>query len=89
MAFGLRSLSAGGDDEDTLLAHAGILRAASPVLDAMLSGCMQEAAGRQLHVENATSMAVKVFLALMYTGSLPLDLEPTCHTILEAKEYGL
>ena len=46
---------------------------------------MQEACGRQLCVENASSLAVRLLLSLMYTGSLPMDLEPQSATVLEAR----
>ncbi|CAJ1424377.1 unnamed protein product, partial [Effrenium voratum] len=66
-----------------LNAHSVVLRAASPVLNAMLSGCMQEASGR-VSVENVSLAAAKVLLSLMYTGSLPLDLDAQSTVVLEA-----
>eukprot|EP00913_Durusdinium_trenchii_P035871 g33568.t1 len=45
---------------------------------------MQEAAGREVSVENVSTLAIKVLLSLMYTGSLPTDLDAQSNTILEA-----
>jgi len=73
-----------GDEVEILNAHAGILCAASPVLNAMLSGYMQEASGREVSLQNVSTLAVKVLLSLMYTGSLSVDLDAEPHTILEA-----
>lgn len=80
----ISSNKTGDEIYETISAHSGVLRAASPVLNAMLSGCMQEAAGREVSVENVSTLAIKVLLSLMYTGSLPTDLDAQSNTILEA-----
>lgn len=78
----------GEETSETVPAHLGVLCAASPVLNAMLSGCMQEASAKEVSLEHVSVLAVKVLLSLMYTGSLPMDFDTQSHTILEALDLA-
>lgn len=78
----------GEETSATVPAHLGVLCAASPVLNAMLSGCMQEASAKEVSLEHVSVLAVKVLLSLMYTGSLPMDFDTQSQTILEALDLA-
>lgn len=67
-------------------AHSNVLRAASPVLSAMLSQVrMREGARREITLEDCSIEAVQVLVSLIYTASLPADeAEPEVSTLLEA-----
>uniref|UniRef100_A0A7S2PC89 BTB domain-containing protein n=1 Tax=Zooxanthella nutricula TaxID=1333877 RepID=A0A7S2PC89_9DINO len=68
-----------------LHAHSVVLRAASPVLAAMLSKGMREGERKEIDLEDCGYREVQVLLSLMYTSSLPGDEEePSAHTLLEA-----
>eukprot|EP00927_Polykrikos_kofoidii_P053985 TRINITY_DN48491_c0_g1_i1.p1 TRINITY_DN48491_c0_g1~~TRINITY_DN48491_c0_g1_i1.p1 ORF type:complete len:386 (-),score=41.42 TRINITY_DN48491_c0_g1_i1:207-1364(-) len=69
----------------TLRAHSVVLRAASPVLSAMLSGTMREGSSRQITIEEYSIEVVELLLSLIYTGSLPADSsDPKASLMLKA-----
>jgi len=66
-------------------AHSAVLRAASPVLAAMLSQGMREGDRREISVRDCSRAAVKVLLALLYTSGLPAELaDASADTLIEA-----
>lgn len=69
-------------------AHSAVLRAASPMLRAMLSTDMREGARSEIELD-CSSSTVQMFLALCYTGSLPEAEEvPSVATMLDALALG-
>jgi len=81
---GQGSVAHAGDRQ--VRAHSSVLRAASPVLNAMLSqSAMCEGTRKEIALEDCSPDGVKVILALIYTSSLPGDdEEPSVETLMEA-----
>merc|ERR1711924_9885 len=61
-----------------------ILCHASPVLKAMLTGSMREGVSQKIVVDDCSGDAVKMLLALLYTGTLTGEDEPQMGTMLDA-----
>merc|ERR1712217_1020215 len=73
----------GKPPKEKVHAHSNVLRAASPVLCAMLSSEMREASTRSIVVQDCGLNALKLLLSLMYSGSLPAEEEdPSLSTML-------
>jgi len=73
------------DAGDGIRAHSAVLRAASPVLAAMLSPGMREGDRQEIFVRGCSQAAVKVVLAVLYTSGLPGDMADLhADTLIEA-----
>lgn len=80
----------GKEDDDEVQAHAAVLQGASAVLKAMLSTqAMREGAQKVIEVAGHTSGAVRLLLALVYTGTVSnTDEGPDVNTILSTLDLA-
>ena len=67
-------------------AHDWMLKEASPVLKAMLQSSMQEGQEQCIHVADSPSLAVSLFLEILYTSSVHED--PNFQTVLLALDLA-
>lgn len=86
----VKNASSGNEEEDEVRAHAAVLQGASAVLKAMLSTqAMREGAQKVIEVAGHNSGAVRLLLALVYTGTVSsTDEGPDVNTILSTLDLA-
>eukprot|EP00928_Gymnodinium_smaydae_P031910 TRINITY_DN23266_c0_g1_i1.p1 TRINITY_DN23266_c0_g1~~TRINITY_DN23266_c0_g1_i1.p1 ORF type:complete len:390 (-),score=99.08 TRINITY_DN23266_c0_g1_i1:23-1192(-) len=78
-----------GPESEEVLAHRSVLCAASSVLRAMLHSEMREGARKEVRVEDASTLAVRIVISLLYAGFMPeTEEEPGVPVLVEALALG-
>jgi len=88
VVISLKGQDSSGSETGEVYGHRVVLCEASPVLKAMLTGSMREGIQQKITLEGCSSTAVRLLLALLYTGSVPGDEEPCLTNLLDALELG-